>query len=190
MDRGYLNLLNHLRQPKSSLSPETIQAATCHYLIHLPVAQPTPTPLTASVLASPLWHPLSLKPCLALGSTFRNAALLKSAELKRETRGLFDASASGDFASWADGVLAGLKNGDGLLRLSILGGLLSGMKDLKEIKIKHRLTREVEESIILAFAEITDSVPTSARDPWANEFKKTDGDGAGNHLKQLNNINY
>ncbi|KAH8114641.1 hypothetical protein DFH11DRAFT_1508769 [Phellopilus nigrolimitatus] len=176
VDRGYVNLLSHLRQATSTLSFETIQAAICHYLVHHPTTQPTPTPLTASVAASPLWHPLMLNTALALDSTFGNAAQLKWTGLAKEKRGLFDGSASGEFARWTRGVLAGTKGGDVLMSLVVSGGLLKGLGELESLKKAQPLAREVEEMVVLAFAEVTGSSSPAQTDLWASEFKKKEAD--------------
>ncbi|EJC97998.1 uncharacterized protein FOMMEDRAFT_149443 [Fomitiporia mediterranea MF3/22] len=173
VDRGYLNLLAQLRQSSPSVSTETLQAAICHYLVHLPSTQPTPTPLTASILASPVWHPLSLASCLSLGNTFRVAIRQNYIELKKKKRGFFDPSVTRDLATWIRGILNGLNNGDALLRLAISGGLFLGIKDLRDDKVEQRLSRIVEEVIVLAFADLTEGT-AAAKDPWTSEFKQND----------------
>ncbi|KAI5122454.1 hypothetical protein M0805_008765 [Coniferiporia weirii] len=174
IDRGYLNLLSHLRKHHSTLPQETIQAAICHYLVHLPPAQPTPTPLITSIVASSFWQPLSLNILLSLGSSVRSTVQLKSAALKAEKRGLFDGSVSGELNDWTYGILAGLKDGDPLLSLAISGGLLAGLKDVTSSKMNQRTIRAVEEAVVVAHAEVTAVLSTSQIDPWEAEFRKSD----------------
>lgn len=172
-DRGYLNLLGHLRQSKPQLPLETLQAAICHYLVHLPPTQPTPAPLTASVLASRVWHQLSLKRALALGSSFRNAVKLKRDALSKERRGLFQGSKSLDFNRWVKGILGGLKDGDALLVLAIAGGVVLGLQDVSSQKSSTKLMDDAQEQVVLAFAEVLDAPVWSSAsgDAWEKEFK-------------------
>ena len=180
VDKGYLNLLAHLRQPKSSLSEETLHSAICHYLI-----QSSPTPLVESILASPRWQstPLSLKSTLGLGNSFKSAAYLKWQDLKKSERGFFDVSISSEFTTWTRDILNGSKNGFALLRVSILGGLLSGLALLSSnAKIA---IRQVEEELVIAFAEIMDLIFRSNSDPWANEFEKEKVNNNGKRERKI-----
>ena len=172
-DRGYLNLHSHLRQKKPQLALETLQAAVCHYLVHLPHTQPTPAPLTASVLASPAWHPLSLPTALSLGTAFRNAIRLKRDALSKEKRGLFQGSKELDFSRWVKGILSGLKDGDALLAFAIAGGVVLGRQDTSSPKTSTRLADDAQERLVLAFAEVLDAPVWSSGtgDAWEKEFK-------------------
>ncbi|KAL5524521.1 hypothetical protein ACEPAF_9661 [Sanghuangporus sanghuang] len=177
VDRGYLKLLAHLREERPRISFDALQAAICHYLIHLPTTQPTPAPLTASVISSPLWRPFTFKGCFSLGNTFRVSVRQKFAELNKKERGLFDTSISNDLTSWLSGILEGLKDGAPLLRMSIAGGLRLGLDDIQDAKLSRSLLRKVEGIVVLAFAEAVE-MSNSANDQWTSEFSYAEKDRA------------
>ncbi|KAL5482633.1 hypothetical protein ACEPAI_9227 [Sanghuangporus weigelae] len=177
VDRGYLNLLAHLREEKLRISFDALQAAICHYLIHLPTTQPTPAPLTTSIITSLLWRPLTFKGCFSLGNTFRVSVRQKFAELDKKERGLFDTSISSDLTSWLNGILEGLKDGAPLLRMSIAGGLRLGLDGIQDAKLSRSLLRKVEGIVVLAFAEAVE-MSNSANDQWTSEFSHAEKDRA------------
>ncbi|KAL5501595.1 hypothetical protein ACEPAH_8855 [Sanghuangporus vaninii] len=183
VDRGYLILLAHLREEKPRISFDALQAAICHYLIHLPTTQPTPSPLTASVISSPLWRPFTFKGCLSLGNTFRVSVRQKFAELNKKERGLFDTSISIDLISWLSGILEGLKDGAPLLRMSIAGGLRLGLDDIQDAKLSRSLLRKAEGIVVLAFAEAVE-MSNSANDQWTSEFSYAEK-GSNEDLAEL-----
>ena len=178
VDRGYLNLLAHLREERPRVKLETIQAAICHYLINLPPTQPTPAPLTTSVISSPIWRPFTLNLCLSLGNTFRVSVRQKLSELNKKERGIFDTSVSSELTTWTLAVLDGLKDGLPLLRMTISGGLRLGLNDLQDVKLSRSLHRKVEAAAVLAFAEETDAT-NSLNDQWTSEFSHTERSTAG-----------
>ncbi|TDL23183.1 hypothetical protein BD410DRAFT_858264 [Rickenella mellea] len=168
-DRGYVNLIGHLRQTRPSLPFETLQAAISHYLVHLPPTHATPTPLTATIIGSPLWLPLSLTNSLGLASAFRYALLAKYTKLKDESRGLFSPSLDRSLSTWINSVLSGQQNGDAVLRLAITGSILLGLEDLKSVSIP-RLRRKVQEETVIAAAECLDAERLE-NDRWTKEFE-------------------
>ncbi|KAL5520027.1 hypothetical protein ACEPAG_1687 [Sanghuangporus baumii] len=177
VDRGYLNLLAHLREEKLRISFDALQAAICHYLIHLPATQPTPAPLTASVISSSLWRPFTFKCCFSLGNTFRVSVRQKLAELNKKERGLFDTSISSDLTGWLSGILEGLKDGVPLLRMSIAGGIRLGLEDIQDATLSRSLLRKIEGIVVLAFAEAVE-MSNPANDQWTSEFSYAEKDRA------------
>ena len=166
-DRGYINLLSTLRQPKPALPLETILAAICHYLLH----SLSPTPLAASVIASPIWSKPSLKTANALGSAFRSAVVLRLEAIKKERSGIFGGSSQNtELHSWIIMILDGLEGGDAILRLAISGGMLLGVVEQKG---NEKSRKRIESCFLIAFAEILD-IYTSLKSfdsSWESEFQ-------------------
>lgn len=174
LDRGYTNLLGHLLRSRLTLPLETIQAAISYYLVNLPPPHSSPTPLTASVLSSQVWHPLSLTTACGPASAFRHALQRKYDDLKTTPRGFFSGSPARNLDDWVKAVLRGLENGDAVLRLAIAGGLLLGLENIKSPSLQ-RARHTVEEELVIAFAECMNaksSLPQSADDQgWEKEFQ-------------------
>ncbi|KLO17280.1 hypothetical protein SCHPADRAFT_994449 [Schizopora paradoxa] len=171
-DRGYLNLLQHLRKRESTLSKDTLHGAISHYLVHLPPANPIPTPLVAFVVTSHLWRPFDLTQLLSLASAFRSAVHLKHEILEKESRGLFGGTLSGHLSEWTLNVLSGLENGDSIMKMAVCGGVLMGLNDLQS-KVVVRSRCKVEESLVLNFSEVLEDAsaqPINSDGAWENEF--------------------
>lgn len=174
VDRGYQALLAQLARAQPTLPLDTIHGALCHYLIHLPATQPTPSPLTAAVTASLLYSSSNsqLQTFIALGSVYRTSLSQKWDALKKQEpeRSLFDVSASSETGRWVRSVLNGLKGGDALICLAITGGLLHGLEFLDEVASKPSLKRRIEDIAILSYAEVIAETAENSNDPWSSEF--------------------
>lgn len=172
-DRGYLNLLTHLTRSSTTLPLPTLQASLAHYLAN---AQPSPTPLAASVASSPLFrHPTSSQ-LEALQTAFRHALHFRAALLQKEEEGVggvFRRGVRARTGEWIRAVLKGLEGGNGALRLACSSGLLLGLGDRE--RDESRVRRKVEEEVILALAEVMD-LHSNASSGWEREFK-TDAEG-------------
>lgn len=172
LDRGYLNLLQHLRRRESKLSKDTLNAAISHFLVHLPLANPIPTPLVAFVVTSQLWHPFDLQQLLSVGSAFRSAVHLKYEMLKKESRGLFGGTVSSLLSDWTRNVLSGLENGDSIMKMAVCGGTLMGLNDIQS-KVAVKSRHKVEESLVLNFSEVLEEAsaqPINSDGAWEKEF--------------------
>ena len=177
--RGYSVLLSSLHRASDSALPlPTLQGLIVHYLAQL---SPSPTPLAATIVASPLFRPFSLTKLDALKTAFRHAVHAKFQLLKGTPGGLFVPSLKVQLDTWLSAILRGLEGGHAITRLACSSGLLLGIED-----VLHKLPsnqRDVESSvhneIVLAFADVVDLFTSS--DSWGKEFRpETEGGGTGN----------
>ncbi|OBZ71176.1 hypothetical protein A0H81_08651 [Grifola frondosa] len=170
-DRGYINLLRHLHRPTSTLSLPTLQASIAHYLAHL---EPSPTPLSAAVLSSPLFRAPTHARLDALATAFRHGAHIK-VQLAGAPARLFVRSVPAQAAEWVRAVRCGFEGGAALLRLVCAGGLLLGLGDLEEVlhMRERRVRREIEEEVVLALAEVIDTYANeNASAGWERDFQR------------------
>ncbi|KIJ59494.1 hypothetical protein HYDPIDRAFT_118489 [Hydnomerulius pinastri MD-312] len=168
-DRGYTLLLGYLHRPTSKIPPlPTLQGLIVHYLTTL---SPTPTPLAATVVSSPLFRPFSLAKLEALSTSFRHAVHAKLRVLKEEPSGVFSPSLNARLNNWSTSLLKGLEGGHAITRLACCSGLLLGLEDvLSRLPAKHRdVKASVEDELILAFADVIDLFTSS--DSWGQEFQ-------------------
>lgn len=177
-DRGYLNLVAHLNAHTSSLPLETLNASVAHYLAR---AQPSATPLAASVVSSPRFSAsFSFTILEGLQTAFRHALHVKIKVITGEPGGIFSRGLTAQVAEWNSQVLKGLQGGHPVLRLACYSGLLFGLND-HEKKLKMQQTfprRRVEEELVIALAEIIDFVSPTA-DAWEAEFRTHGRNTAG-----------
>lgn len=180
-DRGYSNLLNHLHRPSTALSVENIRNSISYYLAH---AQPTPTPLAATVVGSPLFRPFSNEKLEAICTAFRYAVHIKMNLLEEEDKTsstIFLRNLNARLGGWVRGVMKGLQGGQAMMRVASSAGLLMGLEDFEsKLKIREgRLRGSVEDEVVLSLAEVMD-LYSSLRDSsdWELEFHPdTEGEG-------------
>lgn len=184
-DRGYVNLVRHLTRATSTLPLETLQGSIAHYLARPPAPVPgTPTPLVATVLASPLFRPYTHSTLSALSSVLRHAVHLRVSVLKedatRTSSGLLfsrdpSAKAAAGLGRWCRDVWEGFAGSAPLVRLACAAGLLLGLEDWEgELRMKEREARmraKAEEEVVLALAEIVDAYAPDAVG-WGADFKR------------------
>ncbi|KAJ8583880.1 hypothetical protein M405DRAFT_747952 [Rhizopogon salebrosus TDB-379] len=169
-DRVYTLLLSSLgtRRPESVKTPlPTIQALIIHYLANI---TPSPTPLAATIVSSPVFHPLSHSELELLSTSFRHATHSKLQALKAESSGLFSPSLDTQLNVWSLAVLQGLEGGHPIIRLACCSGLLLGLEDaLQHLPAKERDVKSiVEDELVMTFADVIDQFSTS--DSWGKEF--------------------
>jgi hypothetical protein len=131
-DRQYLSLLSHLRQPKANLPLETLRSALPYYLSRLPIEHVTT--LTATVLASGYWLPVSVEKALTLGTIFEHSLLLRHKKIEEEKQNAIfslSRSISSQLRSWIEAVMRGASAGNQLLRVYIYGGVISAIRYLE-----------------------------------------------------------
>ncbi|KAF8520802.1 hypothetical protein BU17DRAFT_46263 [Hysterangium stoloniferum] len=167
VDRVYSNLLTHLQHPRPSISVETVVNTVPHYLARLPL--PNPTQLTAYVISSPLWRPVSLSNSRSLMTAYRTAFHLKRNIIQEEAGGWLGRSPQALLAEWASAVMKGVSRGDPQLRVIILGGILQGLNDFIQDDVKVWTRDRLERQVIIACAEVMEELP-AATDIWENEF--------------------
>lgn len=167
-DRGYTNLLNHLHRASTSLSLEALQASIAHYLANV---EPSPTPLAASVISSPLFRPFSHAKLLALSTAFRHAVHFKYQSIKKDNDTIFRRSPKARLSEWAKAVVKGCQGGQAMLRMVCFGGLLLGLEDVKA-KIEGGAGRgKVENELVVALAEVMDLYASmQSLAGWEKEF--------------------
>jgi hypothetical protein len=176
-DRGYTNLLAYLHRPTQTLPLATIQSLIAHYLAYL---SPSPTPLSAALISSPLFVPYSHEKLEILSTASRHAVHFKYHLLKANQGGLFQKGMVASLGDWTRGVIAGLKGGPAIMRLTIAGGLLMGLEDIsKHVRIGDvRWRRRAQDEVVLAVAEIMDLYSPTA-DGWEKEFRAETEKGEG-----------
>ncbi|KAI0320160.1 hypothetical protein OF83DRAFT_656818 [Amylostereum chailletii] len=170
VDRGYTILLSHLHKPTSTLPLTSLQSLITHFLAHTP----TPTPLSATIISSPLFRPFSHAKLTALTTAFRHAIHVKLKILEDESTGLFTRSLKARMAEWAQGVVKGFGGGQGVIRLVGAGGVLLGLEDLKEKLGTHGgsggVRGRTEDEVVIALAEIMDVYGGRKDGDWEKEF--------------------
>lgn len=177
VDRAYANLLSHLQRPKSDISIQTVVSAIPHYLAQLPV--PHPTQLTAFVISSSLWHPLSVHTVGTLINGYRYAVHFKERNIQNGVGGWFARDPPILLGEWASAVMKGVSRGNPQLRIAILGGLLLGFNDLGQDGIRAGVRDRLESQIVIAFAELLEAISTP-ENPWKTEFRvRESGDFGG-----------
>ncbi|KAF8133976.1 hypothetical protein EV363DRAFT_1214665 [Boletus edulis] len=167
---SYTALLSHLHRPSSTSPPAlpTLQGLIVHHLSQL---KPSPTPLAAAIVSSPLFRPFSFAKLDALSISFRHAVHAKLRLLKDEPSGLFLPSLNARLANWSTSLLKGFEGGHAITRLACCSGLLLGLDDIlqklpaKQPDVKY----SVEDELILAFADVIDLFISS--DSWGKEFQ-------------------
>ncbi|KZT23412.1 hypothetical protein NEOLEDRAFT_1069606 [Neolentinus lepideus HHB14362 ss-1] len=168
-DRGYTNLLSHLHRSSTSLSQEALQGAIAYYLASV---QPSPTPLSASVISSPLFRPFSHAKLHALSTAFRHAVHLKCQALKKDNDAIFQRSPGARLADWVKATVKGCQGGQAVLRLVCYGGLLLGLEDVKRSIDGGSGREKVENEIVVALAEVMDMyVSMQSLAGWDKEFR-------------------
>ena len=180
-DRGYTNLLSHLNRPSSSLPIQSISASLSHYL-----SSPTPTPLTAITISSPLFSPpLSHGKLTSLSAAFRHAVHLKHKALIDDQQSvLFSRGVKVILRDWVGNVLEGLEGGLGVLKLACAGGVLLGLGDLERVgKLKMRNKEagrgKVEDEVVVALAEVLELYESVQDAGWEKEFQPVTEEGEG-----------
>ena len=175
---SYTALLSHLHRPSSTSPPPlpTLQGLIVHYLSQL---TPSPTPLAAAIVSSPLFRPFSFVKLDALSTSVRHAVHAKFRLLKDEPNGLFLPSLSTRLSNWSTSLLKGFEGGHAITRLACCSGLLLGLEDLlpnlpaKQTNVKYN----VEDELVLAFADVIDLFISS--DSWGKQFQPiTEAEGA------------
>ena len=170
-DRQYLNLLSHLRRPSSSLPVETLRSTLPYYLSKLSIEHVTT--LTATVLASGYWLPVSVERAPILGTVFQHALLLRHKNIEEEKNNSFlslSRSIRSQLNSWIEAVLKGASSGDLLLRLYIYGGVISGAKQLELIdEDLNSMDSRTQSAFVTVTAELLANEAPRAR--WNQEFR-------------------
>jgi hypothetical protein len=174
VDRSYANLLLHLQRPRSGISLQTVVSAIPHYLSQLPL--PHPTQLTAIVISSSLWQPLSVHTVASLMNGYRSAVLSKEKQVQNAVGGWFARDPRTLLAEWASAVMKGVSRGDPQLRIAILGGLQLGFHDVDPGDTRNSVRGRLESQIVIACAEMLEAVSTPGH-TWRTEFKVREVEG-------------
>ncbi|OJA18468.1 hypothetical protein AZE42_04976 [Rhizopogon vesiculosus] len=170
-DRVYTLLLSSLgtRRPESTKTPlPTIQALIVHYLANI---NPSPTPLAATIVSSPIFHPFLHSELELLSTSFRRAVHSKLQALKADSSGLFSPGLDTQLNVWSLAILQGLEGGHPIIRLACCSGLLLGFEDaLQHLPAKKRDVKSiVEDELVMTFADVIDQFSMS--DSWGKEFR-------------------
>ncbi|KAH7100374.1 hypothetical protein BKA62DRAFT_771642 [Auriculariales sp. MPI-PUGE-AT-0066] len=145
---GYARTLSALQRPGNT-APATVLSSLSYYLAH--IALPHPTTLTRAAVLSPLHTDVNRTgPLLALADTFSGATRLRVKLGDESPRGLFSRSAHSDLALWLRAVLEGTTSAPELVKIAILGGVLSALHDLTR---QHgRAVGQIENELVVAYA--------------------------------------
>ena len=167
-ERAFKNLLAQLQLKSPTIPAETLYTAISYFLSNTP-QHFTSRQLTAAIISSPIWDPLSLSSLACATSAFRRAIRAKHDALETRPISIFLSKRS-DFNAWLVGILKGLDNGNTLLRLAISGGLLLEMTEYIP-NAHHQKKALIEEEVIASLAEILDSADNSdAKVAWEKTF--------------------
>ncbi|KAH9080433.1 hypothetical protein EDB83DRAFT_2339407 [Lactarius deliciosus] len=151
--REYTILLTHLHKPSSSLPLQTHQSLISHFLAQTP----TPTPLAATVISSPLFRPFAHAKFTTLVTAFRHAVHLRLKSLRDEETSLM--------TEWVRGLLKGFKG----------GGIILGLEDLKGKSgtdpVGGNVRAKTEDELIIALTEITELYGAPKHTAWEKEFQ-------------------
>lgn len=167
-DRGHTFLLSSLGRSNTTKTPlSTIQALIAHYLANI---HPSPTPLAATIVSSPIFLPFSHSKLEVLSTSFRHAVHAKLQALKADSSGLFSPSLDTQLNVWSLAIFQGLEGGHAIVRLACCSGLLLGLEDiLQHLPVKKRDVKGIaEDELVMTFADVIDQFSTS--DKWGKEF--------------------
>lgn len=167
-DRGHTLLLSSLGRSNTTETPlSTIQALIVYYLANI---HPSPTPLAATIVSSPIFIPFSHSKLEVLSTSFRHAVHSKLQVLKADSSGLFSPSLDTQLNVWSLAIFQGLEGGHAIIRLACCSGLLLGLEDiLKHLPAKKRGVKGIaEDELVMTFADVIDQFSTS--DTWGKEF--------------------
>lgn len=169
--REYTILLTHLHKPSSSLPLSTHQSLISHFLAQTP----TPTPLTATVISSPLFRPFSHAKLTTLVTAFRHAVHLRLKALEDEEKTIFTRGIRPRMAEWVRGLVKGFKGGQALIRFVSAGGILLGLDDLvKKLGAdpgSGSVRAKTEDELIIALTEILELYGAPKDSAWEKEFQ-------------------
>ncbi|KAG1733052.1 uncharacterized protein EDB91DRAFT_1150240 [Suillus paluster] len=168
LDRGHTLLLSSLGKSNTTKTPlPTIQALIVHYLANV---HPSPTPLAATIVSSPIFLPFSHSKLELLSTSLRHAVHSKLQALKADSSGLFSPSLDTQLNVWSLAILQGLEGGHAIIRLACCSGLLLGLEDiLQHLPAKKRDVKGIaEDELVMTFADVIDQFSTS--DSWGKEF--------------------
>ncbi|KAG2113665.1 hypothetical protein BD769DRAFT_1490433 [Suillus cothurnatus] len=168
-DRGLTLLLSSLARSNATETPlATIQALIAHYLANI---HPSPTPLAATIVSSPIFLPFSHAKLEVLSTSFRHAVHLKLQALKADSNGLFSPSLDTQLNIWSLAIFQGLEGGHAIIRLACCSGFLLGLEDiLQHLPVKKRGVKGIaEDELVMTFADVIDQLSTS--DTWGKEFR-------------------
>ncbi|KAI9509188.1 hypothetical protein F5148DRAFT_784784 [Russula earlei] len=169
--REYTILLTHLHRPSSSLPLSTHQSLISHFLAQTL----TPTPLTATVISSPLFRPFSHAKLVTLVTAFRHAVHLRLKAIENEETTLFTRGIRPRMTEWVHGIVKGFKGGQAVIRFVCAGGILFGSEDLKSKLGADPGTGSVraktEDELIIALTEILDLYGAPKDSTWEKEFQ-------------------
>lgn len=176
-DAGYKNLLGHLHHYNNQIPLTAIQQSISH---HLARVAPSPTPLVASVISSPLFQPVSHDKLQSLSTAFRHAAHLKFGLLHDDQGGIFSRGLKSRLRFWVEATLRGMDGGLPILRLACAGGLLMGLDDLKgRVSLGPEFATNVQDGVVLAAAEVMDIYSAAG---WEAEFHPKTVEGESKFL--------
>ncbi|KAH9179328.1 hypothetical protein EDB89DRAFT_1926603 [Lactarius sanguifluus] len=169
--REYTILLTHLHKPSSSLPLQTHQSLISHFLAQTP----TPTPLAATVISSPLFRPFAHAKLTTLVTAFRHAVHLRLKSLRDEETSLFTRGIRPRMAEWVRGLLKGFKGGQAVIRFVCAGGIILGLEDLKAKSgtdpVGGNVRAKTENELIIALTEITELYGAPKHTAWEKEFQ-------------------
>jgi hypothetical protein len=176
-DPGYASLLTYLHQPSSAVP--AVQSSISHYLAHL---SPSVTPLAATLVSSPLFFPYANTKLEVLATACRHAVHLKHQLLKANRYNLFQKGVRASLGDWTNDVVAGLKGGPAIMRLTISGGLLFGLEDIDSEAVLGDVgwRRRLQDEVIMAVAETMD-LYVQTEDGWEKEFQPETEKGEGEY---------
>src|SRR5260370_8247135 len=156
MDARYTTLLNLLQRPNETLktlTDETIHGAIAHYLSLLPLVQ-LPIFVRTLITSQTLWHSRKWDHLSGAHSAVRQAVKSKHANIVKTTRPGFlaDPDIATPLKEWISAVLLGQSTATSSfqhlhVRISLLGGLIQGLEDIRAELPVNRLRKNVYDQL-------------------------------------------
>ncbi|TFK68447.1 hypothetical protein BDN72DRAFT_681562 [Pluteus cervinus] len=176
-DPGYRALLDHLHTSELRVSLPTLQAALAQQLA---TTSPSPTPLTATVISSPIFstEPFVYHRLHALSTAFRHAVhlrfrVLTDGKQHAQSSVFFRVSLRTELKQWVQAVVQGLQGGNPAIRTASCSGLLLGFEDLKAEFALELDCSVVDDELLVGLASVLDSYPPDRpgdTNPWEREL--------------------
>ena len=182
-DRGYTILLSHLHKPSTNLPLDTLHSLIAHFLS----THPSPAPLAATVVSSPLFRPFAYNTLSALHTALRGAVHLKWKALQEESNSLLSLGPSKrvQMDAWVRAVVGGFAGAQCVVRLVGAGGVLLGLEDLKKDigsgSGRRSARGKAEDEAVIALAEVMELYGQKG-DGWESEFKPQGEAGEGERM--------
>ena len=186
MDSGYTTLLNLLQRPNNTLktlTDDTIHGAIAHYLSVLPLVQLSVFARTL-ITSQTLWRSRKWDHLSGTQAAVRQAAREKHTTIVKTARPGFlaDPDIATPLEQWVSAILHGQSTATSSfqhlhVKMSLLGGLIQGLEDIRGDLVVNRLQKKVYDQFVGTSTALLDQMQSLRRTVWASDFEKRVPDG-------------